>query len=274
MIKYPDELYLSNYMEHTIGKSRLKSLEKILRKLGSFNKKEPILITEYEITGENRDIILTTVDLNNTKFMFKNFGLDSEIKSTERYRENFTVKMQRKNSNIAYKYDFFNNVTQVIEIEYFITNNKSINLKTHQFSTICLEFIEDNKIYQLVFKDNSEQVKQEIIENFTNILEKYKNVEQLNLLNVLNIIDDIKKISYCHIKMGSKKIATIGIVKGEIWKYELNCDNKEIEVFMKDGITRNIEEKIGKNIIKKHEEKIDGDNQQLKDELNLILKKI
>ena len=37
---------------------------------------------------------------------------------------------------------------------------------------ICLEFIEDNKVYQLVFKDNSEQTKEEVLESFTNILGK------------------------------------------------------------------------------------------------------
>ena len=43
---------------------------------------------------------------------------------------------------------------------------------------------------------------------------------------------------------------------------------------MKDGITRSIKEKIVRNIVTKEEEIVTGDDPKIKNEINLILKRL
>lgn len=274
MIKFPEELCLSNYMEHTIGKERLILLEKTLRKIGNFNKKEPIVIENYEYEKEYRDVILTVTDLDNTKFIFYNYALDQDIKLTKRYNENFRFKMKRENSNTSYKYDFFNGKIEVIEIEYYLSENKSIRLHTPNYGCIGIELIENDKRYKLMMLDSSEEHKQMMLENFNLLVKKFKNIEKLNLLNALSIVEDIKKVTYCLIYKNEQKLATVSLNKGAILEYEINSDSKKVKVYIDNVITRTVERKIDINNIETKEENVDKNNPKLQTEINLLLKKL
>lgn len=104
MIIFPqDTCHNLKFYEHKLGKDRLKSLEKALRKLGNFDQGNIEIINE-EYIGY-LESLYEVKDKNDTSFKFYSFGLGN-ISDMIRYHKNWYLIMKRKDSDIEYTYDF------------------------------------------------------------------------------------------------------------------------------------------------------------------------
>lgn len=285
MIKYSEEVYIQKHLELKCGKERLEALENILRILGNFEKNTPIIIEDYE-KGENySEDTFKVTDNDNTIFSFIRFGLDYKL-DDERYRKNFYLTMQRENSNLIYKYDFSNldqrldflDAFEVIEISYRLSESRILKLKRGKYEFSALEIEENDKKYRLCFgrRYNKEDDKCgiELLEDFENIIERAKMLDVINLENILKIIENSQKITFIIIYKAEQQLASIKFTNGKIERYEINEQNRSVEVSIGDKITRNTERKVDGSNIKTETEIEDEKHERIQEDYKLLFKKL
>ncbi len=252
MIIFPEEV---NYLHsmNNIGKERLKLLEMNLRKLGNFVKNKPIEVTDYRMGEESLDFIFSVKDLDNTIFEFYNFRIGNSLESLDRYKKSYQLTLKRKNSNFIYRYDFsafeskhfgFVEKLRMIEVSYPLSENKKIRLKTPIYSFSKIEIEEKNKKYLFIYSETDEQSKISLLENFEEVIDKIKNIKDINLETLLPILNKNKKLMSIYIYLNSDTLGHIELAKGMITKYEINEANKRITVNLSDNITRQVEKAL------------------------------
>lgn len=256
MLILPKEVTYLHSM-NSIEKERLKLLEINLRKLGNFVKNSPVEVIDYRMGEECLDFIFSVKDLDDTTFEFYNFRIGTSLKDLNldryRYNKNYQLTLKIKNSNFIYKYDFsvfdskhFNFVEELrmIEVSYTLSEDKKIRLKNPLYPFSKIEIEEKNKKYLFVYSEVDEQSKISLLENFEKVVEKIKNIEDINLETLLPILAKNKKIMSIYICLNSDTLAHIKLSKGMITKYEINEANKKITVNLSDNITRQVEKTL------------------------------
>lgn len=243
MIIFPQDTYHNvKFYEHKLGKDRLKSLEKVLRKLGNFNQKEKIEIINEEYINY-LESLYEVKDNDDTSFKFYNFGVGNGSDMT-RYHKNWCLIMKRKNSDIEYTYDFcwndreeFDNELKVIEIKYPLSRDRIFKIRFLDNPSIRLIIEENNKEYELSI---SEKEQENIFHNFRKIISTIQEMETLNLEQILSLIENKKSILFAGINIDNEPKAEVRFLNGEIWHYEIKDINKEISVDIYDQITREV----------------------------------
>lgn len=290
MIKFSDEVYFDKFYEYEVGKERLEYLEKALRLLGSFDKRKDIIINDNnrKTSSEALTYLYEIADNNHTSFQFYNFGLDKGS-STRRFRKNFYLMMQRKDSNFIYKYDFFKSISKdsdeklsVIEVSYPLTDTRVIKLIRSDYFGNEIIIEENGKSYRIGYRisytnnpeeyDRLQEEKDKyLLENCGMIIEKAKNLDTLNVENVLTIIDNLKNISFCNIEKDNEVVASIDFATtGEIYSYNIYESERKIEVLITDEIKRTVERKDYEPYTKI----INGDYEIIQDEVKRLLKSL
>ncbi len=294
MVKFTENLndYLTlrdYYDEYMIGNTRLHRLEQILRIIGNFNPTETLCIKEKEIIDENMQpsIIYEIEDEAETIFRFYPLNIKNDEKYYERYKNNFTFTMQKRNSNLIYVYMFSPNNTllntsfSVTDIIYQLPLGRELILKKPIFLPSEIIIKESNKKYRIGFynsvltntKDYS-QTKEEtdkyLLEHFEEMIPRAANIDSLNVENILTIINKPKMIAYCCIEKDNKEIVRINFQNGEILSYEIIEPKEKIEVTLDTGIKRKITHEGCKPSI----EMISNNYEQIQNEVKGLLKKL
>jgi len=253
-------------------------LEKSLRKLGKFEKNEPIYITKYQYGKTLIDIIYEVKDLNNTVFTFYNFNAEF-IDDNNRYCKNYEITLKKENSNFYYKYDFFeykqkesHKNLRLIEVSFQLTENRIIRLerKYNEFIRIIIE--EDSKKYLIGFYDHSEEHDIVLLSDFENMVKKAVQIEKMNLENILKIINNQSKVSFIYIFKENKILANIELNNGNIINYKIEDENKKIEVKISDRIIRNTERKYNDKIIKNSTEITEENYEKINSDYKMLFK--
>ena len=280
MIKFPEEANYDLFFECKPSEECKKTLERTLKKLGNFEKKEPITVTNYKHGKSFRDFTYEIKDLNNTVFKFNNYGLEHDKTSGERYNENFYIMMQRENSNFSYKYDFHNmnysdyeQVLRMIEVSYQLCKNRKISLKREIHRPINIVIEENSKKYILAIYNN-EEFDEFLLENFENMIIKLLNIDVFNLKNILEILPKQDIVNSCYIYYDNLKIANLDFNQGNLNKYEIYEANKKIKVYFYNKITRVIEKSYKDKKIMTDSELTPKDYDQIKSEYTMLLKRI
>lgn len=285
MIKYSEEVYIQKHLELKCGKERLEALEKILRILGNFEKNKPIIIEDNE-KGENySEDTFKVTDNDNTIFTFIRFGLGYKL-DDERYRKNFYLTMQRKDSNFIYKYDFSNldqrldflDAFEVIEISYRLSESRILKLERGKYEFSALEIEENDKKYRLCFgrryNKEDDNCEIELLEDLENIIERAKMLDVIDLENVLEIIKDTKKISFITIYKEKKELASISFNDGKITRYKISELNRNIEATLYSKIIRNTERVVDGLTVKTETEIEDEKHERIQEDYKLLFKKL
>ena len=245
MIKFPKEdISCELYKKH--AEEARKMLEASLRMLGSFKKHKPIIISDenFKFDKSRLDIVYTIKDDDETIFIFKNFAIDSNISSTNRYEESYHLLMQRKNSSVQYKYDFSNldmcmedyDKLRVVELKCELNKNRILKLKMHQFRPAVLIIEENDKKYTIIV---SEEKVKKILETFEKIVERIRNIKELNIENIFSSLDDISLIYSCYIEKDDILLGTINMRNGKILSYKIREKGCEINTSMtSDAVKR------------------------------------
>ena len=129
----------------------------------------------------------------------------------------------------------------MIEVSYPLSENKKIRLKTPIYSFSKIEIEEKNKKYLFIYSETDEQSKISLLENFEEVIDKIKNIEDINLETLLPILNKNKKLMSIYIYLNSDTLGHIELAKGMITEYEINEANKRITVNLSDNITRQVE---------------------------------
>lgn len=266
MIKFEKEplLYTDRFMELNLGKDRLKGLEKALRRLGHFDKKN-IIIKEWEYadldTPSYLNIVYKINDLDNTEFSFYNYGLGYG-KEKDRFSQNFHLIMKKKNNNYIYTYDFYNlcnksrnnNILDIRKITYNTKDNRIVNLVKEDYCNPKIEIQENDKKYVLSYdikgKNSDEKVTEIMLSSFENIINYVESLNNLSLENLSKIESVLnnpenKKISKTYfVYKNNKEIARICYIEDKVDTYRIIDDTKEVNVnFNTSKITRRVERK-------------------------------
>lgn len=252
MIIFPKEA--NYYYSKEIAKENLKLLEKTLRKLGNFDKGNPIEITEYRNGDNCWDIIYSVKDLDNTTFEFYNYGLDSRDKTSsfDRFRQNSHLTMIKPNSNLVYKYDFskmkysdFKQILRVIEISLNLTNNRKISLQREKYCPLKIKIEENSKKYSLFYgRDRKLDLDGALLKDFENLSSRLSNLKELNLESILTVIKYLNELSSIYIYIEDQEKSNVKFNNGIITRYEINDKDKKIIVDFSTDVTRTIERKI------------------------------
>lgn len=264
MINFPKDAKCDYYGESKLVKKRIKQLEKTLRQLGVFKKDEPIIITNYQYGEELFDFIFEVKDLQNTIFTFYDFKVRNT--DVDSFKKNYLLTMKRENSNFYYTYNFneieYENYKQgirMLEVSYPLSENRIIKLENELNRPIRLMIEEEAKKYILYFNSPNEQQEPMMLESFKKLISKALNLEKINLDNILNLIENRRKIISACIIEKDKILASIDFLGLNIYKYEINDQNKKIEVIFKNEVTRSVTQNFDDKIIQYNEE-ITGDN--------------
>lgn len=276
MIIFPEDTCNHvKFYEHKLGKDRLKSLEKVLRKLGNFDQKKRIEIINEEYINYLGQLY-EVKDKNDTSFKFYHFGLGYGSDMT-RYYKNFYLIMKRKNSDIEYTYDFdnydkekFGNELNVIEIKKELSQDRifKIKLSRHkhqQFIRLTIE--EDNKQYELSI---SEKKQENMFYNFRKIASIVEKMETLNLEQILGLIENKKSILFAGINIDNQSKVKVKFLNGEILYYEIKESDKEISVDIRDEITREVK----REGYEPFQEKITENYEKIQTEIKRLLKQL
>lgn len=244
MIRFSKMDYDVKYYEQKLGKDRLKSLEKVLRLLGNFPKKEDIVAEYKEQTKEPYSYLYEVKDLDNTSYRFYNFS----VGENRCYSENFYLFMQKEDSNFEYIYNFFcyddkkfDKQLALIEIKYPLSPNRNIQFKTNGSGDWCWIILEEGDKKYNMYLDYSRSNR--LLEQLENIILKAKQIDILNLKNVLNLVEDRKKVSSCAIYEQEEKKAEVKFLNGEIFSYQIKEPEKQIDVRIDKTITRTVNRK-------------------------------
>lgn len=274
MIIFPeDTCYHVKFYEHKLGKDRLKSLEKVLRKLGNFDQKKKIEIINEEYI-DYLENLYEVKDNDDTSFKFYNFGLGHGSDMT-RYYKNFYLIMKRKNSDIEYTYDFdnydkekFDNKLNVIEIKKELSQDRIFKIQLSRYQqSIRLIIEESNKQYAL---STSEKGQENIFHNFRKMASTVEKMETLNLEQILGLIENKKSILFAGINIDNEPKAKVKFLNGEILYYEIKDPDKEISVDIRDEITREVKRE-GYEPVK---EKITENYEKIQTEIKRLLKQL
>ena len=243
MIIFPkDTCHDVKFYEHKLGRDRLKALEKVLRKLGNFDVKEKIEITNEEYINYSEQLY-EVKDKNDTSFKFYSFGV-GRGSDMSRYYKNWFLIMKRKNSDIEYTYDFdhydnkkFGNELSVIEIKKELSQDRVFKIRSVNDHFIRLIIEENNKKYELSI---SEKEQENIFYNFGNMVSIIQEMETLNLEQIISLIENKKSIVSAEINIDNEPKAQVKFLNGEIWHYEMKEIDKEINVNVGNQITREV----------------------------------
>ena len=244
MIIFPQDTYYNvKFYEHKLGKSRLKSLEKVLRILGNFNQKKKIEIINSEYINYLEQLY-EVKDNDDTSFKFYNFGV-GRGSDMIRYHKNWILIMKRKNSNIEYTYDFcwldgkkFDHKLSLIKIKKELSKNRIFQIKSdvyQQFIRFIIE--EDNEQYELSI---SKKEKENIFHNFERIVSAIEAMESLNLEQILGLIENKKSILFAGINIDNESKAKIKFLNGEILHYEIKELDKDINADVYDEMNKEV----------------------------------
>lgn len=229
------------FNEQKLGKDRLKLIEKVLRKLGNFEKKSIEIINEDYI--DYQEYLYEVKDQEDTSFKFYNFdlGYGSDI---TRYRKNWYIIMKRKNSDIEYTYNFyyydnilFDNELGVIEIKKELSQDRVFKIRNIDDRFISLIIEENNKKYELLI---SKKEQENIFHNFGKIISDIEKMENLNLEQVISLIENKKSIVFAKINIDNETKAEVRFLNGEVLEYGIKEPDKEIKVKVNDQITREV----------------------------------
>lgn len=277
MIIFPEEdKSIKWYKEY--AKEARNSLECTLKTIGNFPNQD-IKIDDYEYISAH-DILYSVKDNSETTFTFKNFGLDSDMKFTKRFRENYQVTMQRKDNNVKYKYDFSNlnkdvdgyDEIRLVEIIEQVNDDITVTLTNYQYIPINLIVEEGDKKYIICLPNVKDVCETEVFKRYEEIVENLRHAKELNLENILNCFG-LKDVSSCYIKMNDESIASIAFNEGEIWWYHINDGNKKIDGSI-SCMTRKVEKTLDTQKIK-YEETIDElSNSKIENDIKKLLKKM
>ena len=249
-----------NYPKVTEAKKALKLIEKSVRLLGNFDKKEPIIIENYNFGDNCNEKIFYLKDLDNTIFEFYNYRVDYNPNSDlDRYRKNYYIKMKKIDSIFTYKYSYeeykseysdFTEKLRMIEVSVPLSDDRIIRLgtPTPMFSKIEVE--EKGKIYLFGYgygeyyngnREDSDSILS--LESFDKVAEQVKELKTLNLEKLLSILPYQRKIIYISIDSCTDNLARIKFDKGIITEYEITDNNEKITVDLAKKMTRNTEMK-------------------------------
>ena len=253
MIIFPKEA--NYYYSKKIAQENLKLLEKTLRKLGNFDKGNPIEITEYRNGDNCWDIIYSVKDLDDTTFEFYNYGLDSrnnKISSLNRFCQNSHLTMIKSNSNLVYKYDFskmkysdFKQILRVIEISSSLTDNRKISLQREKYCPLKIKIEENGKKYILFYdKYRKLDLDEALLKDFENLSSRLSNLKELNLEQILTVIKYLNELRAIYIYIEDQEKSNVKFNNGIITRYEINDKDKKIIVDFSTEVTRTIERKI------------------------------
>lgn len=273
MIIFPQDTYHNvKFYEHKLGKDRLKSLEKVLRKLGNFNQKEKIEIINEEYINYLEELY-EVKDNDDTSFKFYSFGVGGGSDMT-RYDKNWFLIMKRKSSDIEYTYNFFwndrkefDNELKVIEIKYPLSRDRIFKIRFLDGPSIHLIIEENNKQYELSI---IEKERENIFHNFGKIVSTIQEMETLNLEQMLSLIENKKSILFARINIGNEPRVKVNFSNGEIWHYEIKDINKEISVDVYDQITR----KVKREGYEPFKETVTENYEKIQSEVKRLLKQL
>lgn len=273
MIKFPDTRRFDKINKlGSVEKKWYKLLEKALRLLGNFDENKPISIDDYNKYYENSIIDTNYVvqDNDGTIFNFYNFNSGTGP-SLERFRKSYHLTMKRKNSNFSYKYNFINHDygefkqgIRMIKMSYPLSETRVITLTRNLNSRLVIGITENDKEYVLFYNDTSEEFDRYMIEHFPYMIEKTKQMNQLNLENIINIAIYPSKISACSILKDKKLLASI-----DLSEYHIKDENKEIRY----KFYKNTREIIRENF-QPYIEKVTLDDEKVQDDVKRLMKNL
>ena len=95
-----------------------------------------------------------------------------------------------------------------------------------------------------IYSETDEQSKISLLENFEEVIDKIKNIKDINLETLLPILNKNKKLISIYIYLNYDTLWHIKLERGMITKYEINEANKRITVNLSDNITRQVEKAL------------------------------
>lgn len=254
MMVFPKEAKYE-YCKNRLVEECKNKLETTLRVLGNFIPDKSVNITNYVRCFQDNIYMLR--DLDNTIFIFYNFGLGYPNSSDKRFKKNYQILMQRNNSKYTYKYDFYEyeydkyqEKLRMIEISYFIAENKNIKLERKINEPIRIIIEDKYKEYLLVFNCNNQEEDIKILEDFENIVMRATKIEKFSIGNILTILKNQQQLDFIAIFKEKQLLSCINMHDNNTCRYIINNSSQNANINIVDYVNREEIRKITEENIK------------------------